>query len=339
MTVAATLPPRLYSRSELMGLAERALSRAGVTPSAGASTARALVEAEMQGLPSHGLSRLPQYISHIHHGRIDPQARPRIIAEKGAGALVDAQDGLAYPACDLAMQTGMDRVAELAVACIAVQRSHHFGMASYHLRQAAEQGYMAFAFSNSPSAMPAWGGSRPLFGTNPIAAAFPRRHQTPVSIDLSLSEVARGKLMTAARRGESIPLGWALDQNGQPTTDPKAGLAGMMCPAGGVKGAMLALMVELLCVGLGGGAWAFEADSFFSAAGNRPNLCHVFLLMDPGAFAGSERYEERVQTLVDAMLMEDEVRLPGARREHVAQQAERNGVAVDAEIIRQLLDT
>lgn len=325
-----------YFRAELLELAEQALLREGVSGLAAASTARALVEAEMQGLPSHGLSRLPQYISHMRHGRIDPRAQPRVAAEKGAGILVDAQDGLAYPACDLALRAAMERVAQTAVACAAVRRSHHFGMASYHLRQAAEKGYMAFAFSNSPSAMPAWGGSRALFGTNPIAAAFPRRGRTPISIDLSLSEVARGKLMTAARRGESIPLGWALDEQGRPTTDPQAGLAGMMCPAGGVKGAMLALMVELLCVGLGGGAWAFEADSFFKAQGNRPNLCHVFLLIDPAAFAGSDSYDERLEVLVEAMLQDADVRLPGERRRHLAAQAEQDGVQVDPDIIRQL---
>ena len=233
---------------------------------------------------------------------------------------------MAFPACELAINEAINR-AKVAGACFAgVTNSHHFGAAAYHVEAAAAAGMVGLAFGNSPSAMPAWGGKRGIFGTNPIAAAFPRKEESPLMIDLSLSEVARGKLMIAAKKGESIPLGWALDKDGKPTTDPKAGLEGTMMPAGGVKGAMLAMIVELLCCALTGAAFGFEADSFFVDEGNRPRIGQAFLVIDPDALAGREVFFSRIETLIAAMLAEEGVRLPGYRRAAIAEGAAREGV-------------
>jgi len=326
----------VHTVDELIEQASAALEKAGANPDMARSTARALVMAEAQGLGSHGLSRVGQYASHLRSGRVNGQARPSILRSHGAGLLVDADEGLAFPACELAVREAIDRARQFAIAFAGVTRSHHFGMAGMHLEPVAASGMVGFAFSNSPAAMPAWGGSRALFGTNPIAAVFPRRQGDPISIDLSLSEVARGKLMVAAREGRAIPEGWALDKNGRPTTDPKAGLEGMMCPAGGVKGAMLALMVELLCVALTGASFGYEADSFFSAEGNRPHIGHVFLAIDPAALAGSDVYYDRVETLVQAMLADETVRLPGGRRNALLQRSLSEGVEVPDAVWAQL---
>src|SRR5262245_26035613 len=235
-----------FTIAELTDLATRALARAGANADMAASTARALVYADARGLASHGVSRIPQYATHLRNGRADGAARPEIVRSKGGAILVDARCGLAFPACALAVHTAISRAREFGVAFAAVGNSHHFGVAAYHLESVGAAGMVGIAMGNSPAAMPAAGGRRPLFGTNPIAAVFPRASSPPVVLDLSLSEVARGKLMIAARKGDSIPLGWALDSQGNPTTDPKAGLEGSMLPMGGSKGAMLALLVELL---------------------------------------------------------------------------------------------
>src|SRR3954469_5022578 len=187
---------------------------------------------------------------------------------------------------------------------------------------------VGLAFGNSPAAMPAAGGRRALFGTNPIAAVFPRRDATPLSIDLSLSEVARGKVMVAAKEGRPIPPGWALGPDGQPTTDAKAALAGSMLAMGGTKGAMLALVVELLVTALTGAAFGFEASSFFVDEGNRPRIGQAFIAIDPRALGGADTYQSRVQTLVDAMLGERAVRLPGKRRQALAERAAIDGVEI-----------
>jgi (2R)-3-sulfolactate dehydrogenase (NADP+) len=326
----------LYSVDLLMERVSAVLVGAGASQHMADSTARALVAAEGQGLGSHGLSRVSQYASHLRSGRVNGGAHPVIARSHGAGILVDADEGLAFPACDLAVQEAIRRAREFSIAFAGVTRSHHFGVAQLHLDAVAESGMVGFAFSNSPAAMPAWGGTRALFGTNPIAAVFPRRDGEALSIDMSLSEVARGKLMVAAREGRQIPLGWALDKDGRPTTDPAAGLAGMMCPAGGVKGAMLALMVELLCVSLTGAAFGFEADSFFGDQGNRPHIGHVFLVIDPSALGGCDTYFERIETLVAAMLADDDVRLPGVRRAALARKSQSEGIDVPEKLLEEL---
>ena len=320
----------------LQAMAEAALEKAGAGPAMAHSTARALVAAEAQGLASHGLSRVPQYCSHLKLGRADGTAIPKVVQSRGGAVLVDAADGLAFPACELASLEAIVRAKDNGVAFAGVTNSHHFGVAAWHLGPVAAAGLVGFAFGNSPSAMPMTGGKRALFGTNPIAAVFPRRDAPPITIDLSLSEVARGKIMVAAQKGEAIPAGWALDRNGQPTTDAKAALEGMMLPMGGTKGAMLALMVELMVVALTGAHFGFEADSFFVAAGNRPKLGQAFVVVDPGALAGSEAYYERVDALVAAMLADEGVRIPGARREALAAKAAERGVDIPDALVAQL---
>jgi len=320
----------------LHDLAAAALRGAGANPGMADSTASALVYADAQGLASHGVSRVPSYAAHVRNGRADGGAVPRIAHQRGGAVLVDAGAGLAFPACALAIHEAAARAQAHGVAFAGVTNSHHFGVAAYHLDALARQGLVGLALGNSPAAMPAWGGKRALFGTNPIAAAFPRRDADPLVIDLSLSEVARGKLMVAAREGREIPLGWALDAQGNPTTDPKAGLAGSMLPMGGVKGAMLALIVELLACALTGAHFGFEADSFFTEAGNQARIGQAFLAIDPGALAGREVYLERVETLVAAMLVDSDVRLPGARRAGLQQQARERGVEIPDALLAQL---
>ena len=327
--------PRL-SVQRLNELAAGALERAGATAETARITAAALVAAEAQGLGSHGLARVAQYAAHLRHGRVDGDARARIVRDRAAACLVDAGEGLAFPACALAVSEAIARARAAGAAFAGVTRSHHFGAAAWHLQPVAEAGMVGLAFGNSPAAMPAWGGRRAIFGTNPIAAVFPRRGAPPLVIDLSLSEVARGKLMVAAREGKPIPAGWALDKTGNPTTDPKAGLEGMMLPAGGVKGAMLALMVELVCCALTGAAFGFEADSFFTDAGNRPRIGQAFIVIDPDALAGNDVFYERIETLVATMLLDPQVRLPGQRRVELARRAEAEGIEVPAQLLAQL---
>jgi (2R)-3-sulfolactate dehydrogenase (NADP+) len=324
------------SLSELQALAGRALAKAGAGAAMAAATAKALVAADAQGLASHGVSRVPQYAGHLRINRAVGTAQPRLARAKGGAALIDAGEGLAFAACELAVNEAITRAREHGIAFSGVCNSHHFGAAAHHLAPVAEAGMVGFAFGNSPAAMPAWGGKRALFGTNPIAAVFPRREGPPVTIDLSLSEVARGKIMVAANQGKAIPLGWALDKNGVPTTDAKEALTGMMLPAGGVKGAMLALMVELMVCALTGAHFGFEADSFFINEGNRPQIGQAFIAIDPNALAGNEIYFERVETLLAAMLADPEVRVPGYRRNDLAAQAQQVGVEIPDALLKQL---
>lgn len=327
------------SMEEACTLATRALRKAGADAGMAASTAQALVLAEAQGLASHGLTRVSQYATHLRNGRADGTAQAVIARHKGAALLVDARHGLAFPACDLAVSTAIDTARSLGVCFAGITNSHHCGVLVDHLRAVTDAGMVGLGFANSPAAMPAAGGKHPIFGTNPVAAAFPRRNAAPMMIDLSLSEVARGKVMLAAKEGRPIPLGWALDREGQPTTNAQAGLEGSMLPLGAVsstKGSMLALIVELLVTAVVGAQFGFEASSFFVDEGNVPRLGQAFLVIDPGALAGSDAYYERIEILITEMLIDDGVRLAGARRTSLEQQAMQSGLTIPDALKTQL---
>ncbi|MBX3605684.1 MAG: Ldh family oxidoreductase [Piscinibacter sp.] len=327
------------SLADLRAEVAAALERAGAGTAMAESTARALVLAEAQGLGSHGLSRVAQYTTHLRNGRADGRAQPEVVRRRGGALLVDAHAGLAFPACELAVREAIALAPAQGIAFAGVAGSHHAGVIVDHLRPAAAAGLVGLGFANSPAAMPAAGGRHAIFGTDPVAAVFPRRVKPgapegagdPLLIDLSLSEVARGKLMVAAKEGRAIPAGWALDREGRPTTDPQAGLEGSMLPVGAAtssKGAMLALVVELLVSALIGANFGFEASSFFVDAGNRPGIGQAFVLIDPDALAGRERYLDRIEVLLAEMLSDEGVRLPGARREALRRRAEAEGLEV-----------
>src|SRR5689334_1615822 len=327
--------PRLQPAA-LRDLAERALRSAGASAAMAAATAQALTDADAQGLGSHGVARVPQYAAHLRNGRAVGDAVAGVIRSRGGAALVDAGGGLAFPACALAVAEAIRRAREFGVSFVGVTNSHHFGVAAYHLAPVAAAAMVGLALGNSPAAMAVAGGKHPVLGTNPIAAVFPRRNGTPLTIDLSLSQVARGKVMIAAKEGRPIPEGWALDADGRPTTDAKAALAGSMLPAGGVKGAMLALIVELLVCAFSGSAFGFESDSFFTEEGRPTRIGQALLAIDPRALAGDEVYLERVETLIAAMTADPGVRLPGERRRGNAERAAREGVEVPADLLARI---
>lgn len=320
--------PRI-AYDEAVARVAAALRAAGANDAMAASTARALVLAEAQGLGSHGLSRMLQYAAHLRSGRAKGGAVATIAREHHAALLVDAHEGLAFPACELAVARAIEIAGTLGVCFAGVTNSHHAGVLVDHLRPAAAAGLVGLGFANSPAAMPAAGGKHAVFGTNPVAAVFPRRAGDPLMIDLSLSEVARGKIAVAAKEGRAIPAGWSLDKHGKPTTDAKAALEGSMLPIGAAsspKGAMLALVVELLVTALTGAHFGFEASTFFREEGNVPRIGQAFILVNPGALAGRAVYEERMETVIAEMLVDDGVRLAGARRLALERQARVEGI-------------
>jgi (2R)-3-sulfolactate dehydrogenase (NADP+) len=315
-------------------LARTALEKAGAHSRMAEAAARHLVRAEEQGLPTHGMSRVPFYCSMLRNGRADGAAHPAMAAERAGTCLIDNRDALPYVSAEWAVQEAIQRARRNGIGLAGIRNSAHVGVLGIHLAPVGEAGLVGFAFTNSPAAIPPWGGKKALFGTNPVAAVFPRKREAPIVIDLALTTVVRGKIMMAMRRGERIPEGWALDRNGRPTTDPKEAIEhGSLFPIGGAKGAMLALMFELVCAALTGAAIGPEADSFFAEQGNQPRIGQVFIAIDPPA--GFEKYSERVESVVQAMLSDPEVRLPGARR-FAAESSAAKGIEVPDELLAQI---
>jgi (2R)-3-sulfolactate dehydrogenase (NADP+) len=326
----------ILNLEQLTDLTTRALKRAGASKAMAQATAQALIAAEAEGLGGHGLSRVALYCQHLKEGRANGKAKPKIIQRKGAAVLIDAGGGLAFPACALAVKEAITRAKKFGVGFVGVTNSHHMGALGYHLAPLAQAGLIGIAFTNSPAAINASGGKRAFYGTNPIAAIFPRAGAEPIVVDLSLTEVTRGKIMVYAKEGKPIPLGWAVDKDGNPTTDPRAALTGSLNAIGGVKGASLALMVEVLCVALTGAAFSFENDSYFEP-GNKPRIGHAILAIAPGALAGSDAYFSRLEVMIEHMLRDEGVRLPGARRQKLTAAARTQGLQVGDAQLAELL--
>ncbi len=320
---------------ELTLLAMRALKRAGAGKAMAVATAQALVAAEAEGLSGHGLSRVALYAQHLREGRVDGKAKPKVVKRVGATCLIDAGGGLAFPAAALAVSEAIKRAQRYGVSFAGVTNSHHFGAAAYHLAPVATAGMAGLAFTNSPAAINAWNGRRAFFGTNPVAAVFPRQGGAPIVIDLSLTEVTRGKIMLMAKEGKPIPPGWAVDKDGNPTTDAQAALTGSLTAIGGVKGTALALMVEALCVALTGAALSHENDSYFEP-GNKPRIGHAIIAINPEALAGAGSYYARIDDMVRGMLADEGVRLPGARRQLAAVRAQTEGLTIADGLYREL---
>jgi (2R)-3-sulfolactate dehydrogenase (NADP+) len=320
----------------LLQLACTALERAGANHRMAEAAARHLVRAEAQGLPTHGLSRVPFYCGMLRRGRADGSAQPVMVAERAGACLIDNRDGLPYVSAQWAVEEAIQRARRNGIAFAGIRNSGHVGVLGIHVEAIAQAGMVGFGFTNSPAAIPPWGAKKPLFGTNPMAAAFPRPGKAPIIVDLALTTVVRGRIMMAMKRGERIPEGWALDRNGKPTTDPKEAIEhGSLFPIGGTKGAMLALAFELICAALTGAAIGPEADSFFSEQGNRPRIGQAFMAIDPGALAGMKTYWERTEALVSVMLSDPEVRLPGARR-FAAEESAKKGMEVPVDLMAQI---
>ena len=299
------------------------------------SVAAAVVAAEADGLAGHGLSRLPMYAAQSKSGKVDGTAVPRIKEVAPAALRIDACDGFAYPALAAAVGTLPAHVRQAGIAMAAITRSHHFGAAGYHVEKIAAQGMVALMFGNSPKAIAPWGGSDGVFGTNPIAFAATRQHHPPLVIDLSLSRVARGKIMVAAQRNQPIPMGWALDAKGNRTTNAQAAMEGTMLPMGDAKGAVLVMMVEILAAALTGSRFGFEASSFFTVEGEPPRVGQLVVAFDPHRLSGGE-FGERLETLIGVVLQQSGARLPGARRLEARQAAHENGLVVPVALHEEL---
>lgn len=328
MTVGA----KRVAVAELQRGIARALEAAGTSAANAASVAQALTAAEIDGQKGHGLSRVASYAAQVRAGKVLGQAVPTVTQTRPGALRIDAAFGFAYPALDLGVARLPAMARSQGIAVVGITRSHHAGALGLVAERLAHEGCLALVFANTPSAMAAWGGRRAVFGTNPVAFAAPRPGSSPIVVDMALSEVARAKIVAAAQKGEAIPEGWAVDASGAPTTDAKAALSGTLLPAGGAKGAALALMVEILAAGLTGSNLAFEASPFLDDKGGPPGTGQLIIAIDATAITASPAACDRIETLATAIAAEAGVRLPGSHRAARRQAAERDGVEVDAKL-------
>ena len=298
--------------------------------------AKALVAAEADGQKGHGASRVPSYAAQARSGKVDGHAVPEAIRLNDSATIVDARDGFAYPAIELAQRSLLAGLSASPLAAAVIRNSHHSGVIAHHIEPLARAGFIAMSVGNGPHAIAPWGGHRGLFGTNPIGFAAPRAEYPPLVIDMSLSKVARGRINVAAEAGEPIPEGWAFDAAGKPTTDAKEAMAGTMAPVGDAKGAQLALMVEILAAALSASCFGFESSSYFTAEGAPPRAGQFLLAIDPGPFSEG-RFGSRLEDLLAAIEEQPGTRLPGRRRFALRERAQREGVTIPRALHERLM--
>lgn len=325
-----------FTAADLDALIVEALVASDTSEVNARSVARALVAAESDGRKGHGFSRVPTYAAQSRSGKVNGHAVATAHTETPGVLRVDANLGFAYPAFDLVFELLPEMARHVGIAAAAVDRSHHCGVLGHPVERFADAGLIALMVANTPKAMAPWGGRQAVFGTNPIAFAAPRRDGPPVVIDLALSQVARGNILTAAQAGAPIPEGWAFDADGNPTTDAEAALQGTLLPVGGAKGSALALMVEILAAPLLGACLSMEATSFFTANGAPPAVGQLLIALDPAAFAGRDAYLAGVERVFAAIEAQEGARLPGARGRAKRQGSESEGLSVPANLVEEV---
>lgn len=315
--------------AEIEDLSFRALMAAGTSADNARPLAAATAATEADGVASHGLAYIPIYCEHVQCGKVDGQAVPVLERPKPGVVTVDAATGFAHPAIDLGFEALIPAAREQGVAVLAIRNSYNCGVLGYHTYRLAQAGLVGLGFTNAPASIAPSGGSKPVVGTNPFSLAVPGSDGQPaLLIDQSASTIAKSEVMKHAREGKPIPVGWALDPDGNPTTDPDIGLKGSMAPSGGYKGVGVALLTEVMAAALTGATLGIHASPFSGTAGGPPKTGQFFIAIDPGTTA-KDAFSTGVAGLVEAVRSQEGAHLPGDGRGAKRLAAQSDGVAVN----------
>lgn len=299
---------------QLTELIARIFIRYGTSPEVAAILAKNCAAAEADGAASHGIFRIPGYVATLKSGWVDGKAKPVVAAEGTGFVAIDAANGFAQPALELARPHLIAKAKSAGVAVAAIRHSHHFGALWADVEPLANEGLVAIAFVNAIARVVPFGGKKPVFGTNPMAFAVPRAGHLPLVFDQASSAMSNGDVRLAAREGRAIPEGSGVDRHGKMTTDPKAIVdGGALLPFGGHKGSSIALMVEVLAAAVTGGQFSFEVDWSGHPGAETPRTGELVVAIDPSKSAGSS-FAARIETLIMTLANAGQTRLPGDRR-------------------------
>jgi LDH2 family malate/lactate/ureidoglycolate dehydrogenase len=317
----------------------------GVPPEDAGIIAGCLVSADLRGVDTHGLCRLPIYLERVRKGVINPKPNLAPNRVTPVGASLDGQNGFGFVIGMRAMHEAIVMAREFGIGIVSARRSTHFGMAASYALPAVEAGMMAMVFSNASPAMPPWGSKSMLLGTNPFCMAAPAGKHRPIILDMSPAVAARGKIRRAERRGESIPLGYALNAEGKPTTDPKAALAGgVVLPIGEHKGSGLSMFMDIFGGVISGANFGGDVGDQYKVYDRAQDVGHFFLAMRPNLFVSEDDYRARIDTLIDRVRAAPrvdgyaEVLLPGEPEDRIEEDRRKRGIPYAASEIAALQD-
>lgn len=300
-----------------------------------------LVRAEMKGIDTHGVHFLKLLSDRVDAHMIRIPTELKVVRDDGTTCILDGGNGLGQVAAHHAMKKNIEKARELGIGLTLVRNTNHIGILAFYTLMAAEEGMVGIVMSNSAPSMSPWGGAEPFLGTNPISIAIPGSSGSPVVLDMSSSVVARGKIRRAQRMKESIPLGWAVDETGTPTTDPEAALRGTVLPIGGPKGYGLALMIDVLAGLLSGSQWGPNVKTYHQLAG--PTGIGVFLMaLDIERFMPLQQFKEQIESYITSIKETkkaegvSQIYLPGEIELEREKQSLKEGVEISAEVAKEL---
>ncbi|MFK0382469.1 Ldh family oxidoreductase [Agrobacterium sp. NPDC090273] len=300
-----------------------------------------LLYADLRGVQSHGINRVSNYTLRLKKKLINPHPSLAVDDVMPALARVDGDDGMGFLVGRKAMQEAIDRASKFGVGMALAYKSSHFGMSAIYLQQAVDAGMAAMVMTNASSAMPIWGGRSPFLGTSPFGLAAPGA-DVPLILDMATSVAARGKIRRASKRGEQIPEGWALDEQGKPTTDPDAALKGIVLPLGGPKGSGLSMLMEAMAGVASGAAFGGEVGNPYLDLDRPQSTGHLFMAFKPDAFLGADAYRERMNDLVGRAKSSEladgfkEILMPGEIEARLAAERAVAGLVVPPEDVAML---
>ena len=326
----------------LMSLSNKVLVAAGLPPEDAAAAAPVLVEGDMMGIGTHGVGRLPGYCERIRIGGIAAKAEIAVDRRAVSLAIVDGGNALGPVVGARALEAALDIVSETGIAYVGCRNSNHFGALAPYALRACEAGFVSIMGTSASTTMPPWGGAEARIGNNPIGFAAPCRGEPHFILDMAMSVAARGKIRAAQAAGKPIPEGWAVDAQGQPTTDPSAALAGLLIPFGGHKGSGLSQAVDLLSGVLSGARFLTGVSSWVDKPEAPQGLGHFFLLIDPERLIGREAFQsamDEFRTIIAGTPPADPaepVLLPGQREQTLRARALREGISIDANLLDDL---
>ncbi len=327
---------------KLIAFAQAAFRACGASEAAAAATANHLIGADIRGVDTHGVVRLPLYVQRIQKGLMDAQAEPELVRQSATTGVMDARNGLGQWAAHCAMVQAIEKAKAHDLGAVTVRHSNHYGAAAAYALMAAEQGMIGLTTTNTAPLMPPKGGAARRVGNNPLSIAVPTPGDVPLTLDIAFSVVAAWNLMLAHQRGESIPEGWAVDSEGNPTTDPYAGFVGggTLLPIAGHKGFGLALMMDVLTGVLSGGHFANQTRGLKQ---DEPlEVCHFMLAINVEAFMPLAEFRERIDQLIRTMKDTpkasgvEEILVPGEPEHRKAQVRRESGIAVEASLLSEL---
>lgn len=335
---------RYFGAEELVCLGAGIFVAHGLPADDATTVARDLVAADLRGLASHGVARIPIYCKRLRAKAINPTPVLKIERPAAAVAAIDGDDGIGFVVGHRAMDEAIAIARTTGIGMVGIRRSTHYGMAALYVMQAIEAGMVSMAFTNSSPAMPAWGGRTNFHGAAPLAVGAPGGKHGDYVLDLAMTVIARGKIRLAASRGEPIPLGLALDNEGRPTTDAQAAFEGVLLPFGGVKGSAIAFMMDIFSGVLTGSAFGAGVKSLYFDFSGPQDVGHLFIAFRPDLFMPMQQYRDRMDEMIDRVKAMpraegcDEILIPGEPESRMAAIRAVSGIPVTADVVRALSD-